>query len=101
MMLTFLTGWIERRKKKQETEQADREIVERAFAAFAKKYPEREILRNWPHSPQATSGDSTIVCVVWNSATKPPSRSWWRMGDVPEELSYDDAEKLIFIPVWR
>jgi hypothetical protein len=68
------------------------------WAAFAAKYPERKILKNWRMVPQKDAEGRTVFCVVWDSGTRPPERTWW-MKKAPEaaaeEISAQEAGRLI------
>src|SRR5262245_42935778 len=103
-MFAVLKRWLESRRKKSEVKQQELELLQSVWLAFEAKYPNRKILRNWRCKPQTVVDGSTVICIVWQSYTIPPARSWWSIVDSsqpPEELSYDEAKQLIDIPRWR
>ena len=75
------------------------------WAAFAKKYPEREILKGWRMNPQKDAAGRMVFCVMWDSGTKPPARTWWvqtaAMEMAFEEISEEEAGRLIEVRVYR
>lgn len=74
------------------------------WAAFAGKYPERKILREWRMNPQKDAAGRRVFCVMWDSGTKPPARTWWIKKTaemVFEEIGEAEAGKLIKVGVYR
>jgi hypothetical protein len=68
-------------------------LISEVWSAFQKKYPERIILKNWQAKPQRGK-DGTVVCVVWNSNTRPPRRTWWvKKEEGIDEISGDEVSR--------
>lgn len=93
---------IERIKDRISDRRECARMVEIAGDAFRAKYPDRYMVE-WKISPQHLPSGDYIVTVCWSN-TRPPYRTWWRIAAGTEkvtELSRDEAEDLIDIPVWR
>jgi hypothetical protein len=76
-------------------------VWQEVWKAFADKYPERKILKGWRLNPQRDAQGRRVFCVVWDSGTRPPARTWWmkKAADgVYEEISEAEAGRLIKVP---
>jgi len=74
------------------------------WAAFAGKYPERKILREWRMNPQKDAAGRMVFCVMWNGGMATPARTWWikKTEEVAfEEISEEEAGKLIKMEAYR
>lgn len=95
-MFTAIANILRRKREAAEVRRA-------AWLAFEARYPERKILRQWPMNPQKDKEGRWVACIVWDSRTRPPHRTWWiqKEEDPFVEISADEAATCISVPPWR
>ncbi len=103
-MLNRLGAWLRRRRQFRETarirDAEAEQAVARARDAFARAYPERQVLADWLYVDAVEDG---YIVTLLSPVQIPPQRSWWqvRSTGAVNEISHDEAAGRIAMPVWR
>ena len=96
--------WLHHRRQSRDAarvrDAAAEQAVSRAREAFAKAYPDHQILADWLYVDAVEDG---YIVTLLSPVQIPPRRSWWqvRASGAASEISHDEAAGRIAMPVWR
>jgi len=94
-MIAAIKRWLAERKRRGKA-------IAIAQNAFRRAHPEQKLVP-WRIPPVAVD-DGVYVVTVCFQMSRPPLRSWWRVrigAESAEELTREEASKLIRTPIWR